>query len=801
VVLGVDREELLASLNALSQGAESAAVARGRTRGEQRPVFLFPGQGAQAAGMASGLIDFSPAFAAHIAACEQALAPHVEWSLTEVLADLEAGWLGRLDVVQPALFAVMVSLARLWRECGIEPAAVVGHSQGEIAAAHVAGALSLDDAALIVAKRAQAMTKIAGEGGMLSVSLSPAQLTSYLEQMTERVSLAAINGPASLVLSGDAEALKEVQSACEADGVWAQAIAVDYAAHSAQIDALEEELLEAFAPISPRSSKLPMHSTVVGKQIDTAEMGPAYWYRNLRQAVLLEPVLRSLIEGGRRTFVEIGPHPVLAFGVEETIEEVLEAPGEAKLLFTLRREEEDVKRFALSLAEAHANGFALDWTTFFKGSAVKRVPLPTYPFQREHYWFDFNWGGQGETGADGQAAGQQPLLGPVNGQVEGLQLVGIPAEEREAAVLDFSRAQIAAILGHSDAAGINPDRPFVELGVDSVSAMEIRNRLAAATEVRIPVSVLSTQPTVRQLAKYVARRLDPSAGGEDQKSPQTFVSLLASARQGGEVGEFIDLLGAASRYRASFDRPPGPVGTPSPVRLAEGADAPSLVLMPSLVAMSGPQEYVRLARGFRGERSVEVLPLPGFADDEALPASLDVFIEAAADRVMQSVVDSDFALAGYSSGGWVAHAVAERLEARGAVSRAVVLLDTPWVSVDTSKLLELVPALEASQASELYIPLDDARLTAMARYFELFDGWMPGSLEAAVSMVRASEPLDGVSAQIDELERALSPNTTIEVPGNHFTMMWEHADKAMQAVQHLIEPSKQSTEERQENAR
>jgi acyl transferase domain-containing protein len=194
VAFGAEREQLLSALDALAQGKDAPGLARGLARAPGRPAFLFAGQGAQHQGMALELLDASPSFATHIEACERALDPHVDWSLTEVLRDPEGAWLDRLDIVQPALFAVMVSLAKLWRELGVEPAVVAGHSQGEIAAAHVAGALSLEDAALIVAQRGKAMAKIAGEGAMLSVSLPAAQLDSHLEPYGERISLAAING-------------------------------------------------------------------------------------------------------------------------------------------------------------------------------------------------------------------------------------------------------------------------------------------------------------------------------------------------------------------------------------------------------------------------------------------------------------------------------------------------------------------------------------------------------------------------------------------------------------------------------
>jgi acyl transferase domain-containing protein/pyruvate/2-oxoglutarate dehydrogenase complex dihydrolipoamide acyltransferase (E2) component/NADPH:quinone reductase-like Zn-dependent oxidoreductase/acyl carrier protein len=411
VVVGTAREELLAALDALAKGADAPGLVRGLSRTEQGPVFLFSGQGAQHAGMALELLDSSPAFARHIKACEEALSAHVDWSLTEILRDAEGAWLDRLDVVQPALFAVMVSLAELWREAGVEPAAVVGHSQGEIAAAHVAGGLSLDDAARVVALRGSAMAAIAGKGGMASVSLPVSELLPRLQPFGERLALAAINGPDSQVVSGDPESLDDLLAGCESDGVRAARIAVDYAAHSGQIEPLREQLLEAFAPISPRSGRVPLHSTVTGESIDTARLGPEYWYRNLRDTVRLEPVVRFLLEQGRRTFVEVGPHPVLAFGVQETVDAVLGDRDEAAVLSTLRREGRGAARFALSLGEAHSSGAGVDWKAFFDGTEAKRVPLPTYPFQRRRFWLESSAGGRRDMAAAGLSPSDHPLLG------------------------------------------------------------------------------------------------------------------------------------------------------------------------------------------------------------------------------------------------------------------------------------------------------------------------------------------------------------------------------------------------------
>jgi acyl transferase domain-containing protein/acyl carrier protein len=409
VALGADREALLAGLEALARGSRAEGLITGTARAERQPIFLFPGQGSQWQSMGMELLASSPSFAAHMLACEEALAPHVDWSLREQLQDEGGGWMDRLDVIQPVLFAIMVSLARLWQELGVRPAAVVGHSQGEIAAAHLAGGLSLEDAALIVARRAKAMARIAGKGTMLAVSMGAEELRGRLEPFGERIALAAINGPASLALAGDPDALAELRAACEKDGVRTQPIAVDYAAHSAQIDDLREELLEAFAPISPQSGDIRFHSTVSGEPLDTAELGPEYWYRNLRETVLFEPVLRSLLKQGQRAFIEVSPHPVLAFGAAETIAGVEGAEGTA-VLATLRRGEGGSERFARSLAEAHVVGVPVDWEAACAGAGAKRVPLPTYSFQRQRYWLD-SAPVAGDVSAAGLGDPSHPLLG------------------------------------------------------------------------------------------------------------------------------------------------------------------------------------------------------------------------------------------------------------------------------------------------------------------------------------------------------------------------------------------------------
>ncbi|MDX3589465.1 type I polyketide synthase, partial [Streptomyces europaeiscabiei] len=349
-------------------------------------VFVFPGQGSQWVGMAVGLLDSSPVFAARFGECGAALEGFVEWSLVDVVRGVGgAPGLDRVDVVQPVLWAVMVSLAALWESFGVRPAAVVGHSQGEIAAAVVAGALSLVDGARVVALRSRAIVALAGRGGMVSVALDAQGAARLAGRWPGRVSVAAVNGPVSTVVSGDADALDELMAFAQESGVRVRRIEVDYASHSSHVELIEGELAEVLAPVVALEPSVPFLSTVTGEWIVSAETDAGYWYRNLRQTVCLEPAVRRLLTEGHGAFLEMSPHPVLTVPVTETVEA---AGADAVVVGSLRRGEGGLERFHLSLAQAWAHGVSVDWAPAFEGLSPRRVDLPTYAFQRSRYWLD-----------------------------------------------------------------------------------------------------------------------------------------------------------------------------------------------------------------------------------------------------------------------------------------------------------------------------------------------------------------------------------------------------------------------------
>ncbi|MDI5962396.1 type I polyketide synthase [Streptantibioticus silvisoli] len=406
VVVGEGREELLAGLSALVSGADSAGVVVGVGRSRPKVAFVFPGQGSQWAGMAVELMAASPVFRERMAECAAALEPFVDgWSLLEVV---EGGVFDRVDVVQPVLWAVMVSLSAVWESFGVVPDVVVGHSQGEIAAACVAGGLSLQDAALVVALRSRAIRVIAGRGGMLSVALGADAVGERLGEWADRVSIAAVNGPSSVVLSGDDAALEEIASLWAGEGVRVRRVPVDYASHSAHVEEIEDHLLEVLSQVRPVTSSVPMWSTVTGEVTDTAGMDAAYWYRNLRSRVLFAEAARALAEQGRYVFVEVSPHPVLAMSVQDTLDAVAEDPAvdASCVVETLRREEGGLRRLFTSLGRAYVNGVEVDWTPAFADAAPQVVDLPTYAFQHSRYWLETGKNPVGETGAAGAVDGR-----------------------------------------------------------------------------------------------------------------------------------------------------------------------------------------------------------------------------------------------------------------------------------------------------------------------------------------------------------------------------------------------------------
>ncbi|MDQ0681255.1 polyketide synthase 12 [Streptomyces achromogenes] len=608
VIVGADRAELIQGLTALADDVPAPNLVTGLAESRIDPVFVFPGQGSQWVGMGRELLAGEPVFAERLAECAAALEPFTGWSVVDVLRGVaDAPSLERVDVVQPVLFAVMVSLAAVWREFGVRPAAVVGHSQGEIAAACVAGALSLEDAARVVALRSKAIRALAGKGGMLSVAASAEQAAALIADRPGRLALAAVNGPAAVVVSGDGEALDELADRCAHDGIRTRRIIVDYASHSAHVEAVEEEIRTALAPVVPRSPEVPVFSTLTGDWAEPTAFDADYWYRNLRRTVRFHEVVTALAEQGHRLFVESSPHPVLAPAVQETLDAV--APGTAGALGTLRRDDGGRTRLLLSLAEAYVQGAPVSWRTLF--AATEAIPLPTYPFQRERYWLD-------------------PVVRPGTASAAGPGGLGHPLLDTavvlagEAGVLLTGTLSLAAhpwLAGHAvDGVVLLPGTAFLELTLHAgrqTDCAEVEDLTLEA-----PLALPAAGETWLQV-------LVGPADAEGRR-PVTVHSRPAAAASAGET-DWTRHASGTVRPATALTPPPAPAGTPWPPQDAVPADVDAFYpLLAERGYGYGPAfQGLRAAWRRDGTRFAEVR-LPGGDGFTLHPALLDAALHVLA---------------------------------------------------------------------------------------------------------------------------------------------------------------------------
>jgi myxalamid-type polyketide synthase MxaE and MxaD len=408
-IVAGSKPEAVERLQALIEGEACRGVATGSRdeEGPPRVVFVFPGQGSQWLGMGRGLLASSPVFRQALERCGEALREHVSWSLIDELTAGEAtSRLAEIDVVQPVLWAIQVALAAQWRAWGVEPAAVVGHSMGEIAAAHVAGALALPEAASVICRRSRLLRDLSGRGSMALVDLSQADAEVALRGHEAAVAVAVLNSPRSTVISGDPTAIQEVLDVLRERGVFCRDISVDVASHSPQVDALLAPLRAALGDLAPRAASVPIYSTVTATPCSGSDLDAGYWARNLREPVLFSRTLQALAHAGHTTFLEISPHPILTPAIDETLASLGIAGA---VIPSLRRHEDERSSMLESLGALWAAGHPVAWERLFP-VARPPVALPPYPWQRERFWLEPESGRRAD--APGPVReGEHPLLG------------------------------------------------------------------------------------------------------------------------------------------------------------------------------------------------------------------------------------------------------------------------------------------------------------------------------------------------------------------------------------------------------
>ncbi|MFJ7327391.1 amino acid adenylation domain-containing protein [Streptomyces cyaneofuscatus] len=383
-VVHSSRASLDEALAAHLRGESHPRIVQDRARDAEarRLVWVFTGMGPQWWGMGRQLLDQEPVFREAVTRCDRALREFADWSLIEELTAEESA--SRMDetwLAQPANFALQVGLAALWRSYGVRPDAVVGHSTGEIAAFHEAGVYSLQDAARIAVHRSRLQQTLAGTGTMLAVSLTEDEAERRVRPYRDRVSIAAVNSPTSLTLAGEKEALGLLAEELRAEQQFAKFLTVQVPYHSVGMERIKDELLTVLAPLEPRPARLPLYLTGVEGVAQGGELDAAYWWTNVRDRVRFRAAVDRLAGDGHQVFLEIGPHPVLGHAIREC----LEATGATGLtLPSIRRQEDESERFALSLASLHNLGADIDWDVLEPSG--RPVTLPPHPFRRDRHW-------------------------------------------------------------------------------------------------------------------------------------------------------------------------------------------------------------------------------------------------------------------------------------------------------------------------------------------------------------------------------------------------------------------------------
>jgi acyl transferase domain-containing protein len=553
-ITGRTREEIARSLADLARDGLASNVVQGRapTTGRPRVVYVFSGQGSQWLGMGRQLLAEEPVFRAKLEQCSELLRRYVSWTLLDELqAPEERSRLAETKVVQPALFAIQVALVKLLKSWGVPADAVIGHSVGEVAAAHVAGVLSLDEAARLVAWRGRIMQKASGFGKMAWVALPAEEAARAIAGRESVLAIAAINDPGSVVLSGETAALDDVVANLTQRGIQSRPLRVNYAFHSPQMTPLAKELEAALGRIKPKRGSIPLYSTVTGAAIDGERLDSSYWARNVREPVHFARAVAAAFGDGNRLFLEVGPHPVLSANLALCFAAEKE---EGIAAFTLRRNADERRAMLHALGTLYTRGIDPNWKAV-QQAEVRYAPLPTYPWQRERYWVELhpNRLHAGPVShAEHRVAPPEPSRAAESSQYAVHPSVvaapsprrwqGKAAAEARAGLETLVRRTVAGVLGFANATALDADRGFAEMGLDSLMAVQLRNRLQAELGVTLSATLAFDHPTADRLVAHLLtgvldlqdRAEAPAAASVTQDEPIAIVGAACRFPGGAE---------------------------------------------------------------------------------------------------------------------------------------------------------------------------------------------------------------------------------------------------------------------------
>lgn len=784
VVVGQTRDELLAGLAGVVAGRPEAGVVCGVGKPAGKTAFVFAGQGSQWLGMGSELYAAYPVFAEALDAVVDELDRHLRYPLRDVIWGHDQDLLNTTEFAQPALFAVEVALYRLLMSWGVRPGLVLGHSVGELAAAHVAGALCLPDAAMLVAARGRLMQALPAGGAMFAVQAREDEVAPMLGH---DVSIAAVNGPASVVISGAHDAVSAIADRLRGQGRRVHRLAVSHAFHSALMEPMIAEFTAVAAELSVGLPTIPVISNVTGQLVADDFASADYWARHIRAVVRFGASVRSAHCAGASRFIEVGPGGGLTSLIEASL-----ADAQIVSVPTLRKDRPEPVSVMTAAAQGFVSGMGLDWASVFSGYRPKRVELPTYAFQHQKFWL-----APAPSVSDPTAAGQ---IGASDGGAELLassgfaaRLAGRSADEQLAAAIEVVCEHAAAVLGRDGAAGLDAGQAFADSGFNSLSAVELRNRLTAVTAVTLPATAIFDHPTPTELAQYLITQIDghgssAAAAANPAERIDALTDLFLQACDAGRDADGWKMVALASNTRERMSSPVRNNVSKNVALLADGISDVVVICIPTLTVLSDQREYRDIANAMTGRHSVYSLTLPGFDSSDALPQNADMIVETVSNAIIDVVGGScRFVLSGYSSGGVLAYALCSHLSVKHQRNPlGVALIDTYLPSQianpsmnegfspnDTGKGL----SREVIRVARMLNRLTATRLTAAATYAAIFQAWEPGRSMAPVLNIVAKDRIATVENLREErinrwrTAAAEAAYSVAEVPGDHFGMM------------------------------
>lgn len=784
VVVGQTRDELLAGLAGVVAGRPEAGVVCGVGKPAGKTAFVFAGQGSQWLGMGSELYAAYPVFAEALDAVVDELDRHLRYPLRDVIWGHDQDLLNTTEFAQPALFAVEVALYRLLMSWGVRPGLVLGHSVGELAAAHVAGALCLPDAAMLVAARGRLMQALPAGGAMFAVQAREDEVAPMLGH---DVSIAAVNGPASVVISGAHDAVSAIADRLRGQGRRVHRLAVSHAFHSALMEPMIAEFTAVAAELSVGLPTIPVISNVTGQLVADDFASADYWARHIRAVVRFGDSVRSAHCAGASRFIEVGPGGGLTSLIEASL-----ADAQIVSVPTLRKDRPEPVSVMTAAAQGFVSGMGLDWASVFSGYRPKRVELPTYAFQHQKFWL-----APAPLVSDPTAAGQ---IGASDGGAELLassgfaaRLAGRSADEQLAAAIEVVCEHAAAVLGRDGAAGLDAGQAFADSGFNSLSAVELRNRLTAVTAVTLPATAIFDHPTPTELAQYLITQIDghgssAAAAANPAERIDALTDLFLQACDAGRDADGWKMVALASNTRERMSSPVRNNVSKNVALLADGISDVVVICIPTLTVLSDQREYRDIANAMTGRHSVYSLTLPGFDSSDALPQNADMIVETVSNAIIDVVGGScRFVLSGYSSGGVLAYALCSHLSVKHQRNPlGVALIDTYLPSQianpsmnegfspnDTGKGL----SREVIRVARMLNRLTATRLTAAATYAAIFQAWEPGRSMAPVLNIVAKDRIATVENLREErinrwrTAAAEAAYSVAEVPGDHFGMM------------------------------